>query len=75
MKENICGLINLSNECTICLLKFKNNDQVVPLPCNVDHLFHIECLLNWANHNYKCPICRQPIIASRSEIDFYEIMQ
>jgi len=48
----------LSNECTVCLVDFAKDDLVVPLKCNIDHVFHIECLLNWANHNYTCPICR-----------------
>ena len=65
----------LTDECAVCLVNFAENDQVVPLSCNIDHLFHIECLLSWANHNYTCPICRQSIITSRNEIKFYEMMQ
>ena len=64
----------LSNECAVCLVNFAPDDLVVPLGCNVDHLFHMECLLSWANHNYTCPICRQPVIASRDEINLYEMM-
>jgi len=64
----------LSNECAVCLVNFSQDDLVVPVSCNVDHLFHMECLLNWADHNYTCPICRQPIIGSRSEINMYEMM-
>jgi len=51
------------------------NDQVVPLTCNMDHIFHIQCLLNWADHNYTCPICRMPIITSKRDIELYAIMQ
>ena len=58
----------------MCLLNFFKKDQVVPLPCNLDHVFHIECLLSWADHNYTCPICRHPIIKSQSEISLYEVM-
>ena len=65
----------LTDECSVCLVNFSDNDQVCQLPCNIDHLFHIECLLNWANHNYTCPICRQSIITSRAEINFYALMQ
>ena len=49
-------------ECAICLINFEDQDQVVPLNCNDEHIFHLDCLLNWADHNYTCPICRQPII-------------
>ena len=45
------------------------------MTCNNDHVFHIECLLSWADHNYTCPICRQPIIQSQDEIALYEMMQ
>ena len=62
-------------ECAICLAYFEDTDQVVPLRCNLEHVFHLECLLSWADHNYTCPICRQPIIKSRKEIELYEMMQ
>ena len=64
----------LSPECPVCLVNFEPNDPVVPLMCNIDHVFHIECLLSWADHNYTCPICRQPIISNQSEINMYEVM-
>ena len=64
----------LSPECPVCLVNFESHDPVVPLQCNIDHVFHIECLLSWADHNYTCPICRQPIIQNQKEIDMYEIM-
>jgi len=59
------------DECTICLVKFKDSDQVVPLECNTDHVYHVNCLMHWANHNYTCPVCRQPIIKSQKEIKLY----
>ena len=66
---------SVSTECPVCLVNFEPGDQVVPLTCNIDHVFHIECLLSWADHNYTCPICRQPIISSQEEIALYEMMQ
>ena len=45
------------------------------MPCNPEHVFHLECLLNWANMNYTCPICRTPVITCPEEIKLYEIMQ
>ena len=65
----------ISPECPVCLVDFQVDDPVVPLTCNPEHVFHIECLLNWADHNYTCPICRQAIIQSADEIAFYEMMQ
>ena len=73
--EPAAQIAKLTDECSVCLVNFGANDQVCQLPCNIDHLFHIECLLNWANHNYTCPICRQSIITSRAEINFYALMQ
>jgi len=71
-KENQQPVEKLSTECAVCLVDFDETDPVVPLECNIDHVFHIECLLSWADHNYTCPICRQPIITSQADINMYE---
>jgi len=65
----------MSDECAVCLSKFNLKDEVVPLSCNLDHVFHLKCMLDWADHSYKCPICRQPVIESQQEINQYEVMQ
>lgn len=31
-------------ECCICLEEFKDDDEIVPLPCNPKHYFHADCI-------------------------------
>ena len=33
--------------CSICLSEYKENEEVVPLPCDIRHYFHEECIINW----------------------------
>ena len=61
-------------ECSVCLMTFEAENEIVPLSCNSEHVFHLSCLVSWANHNYTCPICRQPIIESAAEIAMYEMV-
>ncbi|KAG4161836.1 hypothetical protein ERO13_D01G080300v2 [Gossypium hirsutum] len=44
-------------ECSICLCKIDEDDEIPELRC--DHLFHKVCLDRWAEHRRStCPICR-----------------
>ena len=43
------------SECTICLLDY-NEETKTETECN--HIFHQECLDNWLQTNYTCPLCR-----------------
>lgn len=46
-------------ECTICLTEFSIDERhAVRLKCNETHIFHLECLKNWAHQSYTCPVCR-----------------
>ena len=46
----------------------------MPLECNDDHVFHYDCMRDWAQHNYTCPICRKPVIQSDQDIKLYKHM-
>ena len=46
-----------NKECSICLIDFENNDEVVLLKCK--HLFHHSCIIEWAHHKKDCPNCRE----------------
>jgi len=48
-------------ECSICMCEFGPDDQVSPLPCNINHYFHSECIQTWIKENPSCPMCRTPI--------------
>lgn len=47
--------------CSICLMEFNENDEIIPLPCNEKHIFHDECIKGWLKNNNCCPLCKQPI--------------
>ena len=57
--------IDNDNNCSICMDKFKLNDNVLILPCGEQkHYFHCDysetCsgILPWLKENNTCPICR-----------------
>ena len=52
-----------SNECSICLLPFEEDEQVTPLPCPSRHCFHQSCITEWLKTNASCPLCRTEITA------------
>lgn len=35
------------NRCAICLMEYKHNCEVSPLPCDIRHYFHTECIEEW----------------------------
>lgn len=61
-----------ARDCPICLLEFKETDQVVQLKCNEYHVFHYRCMNDYLS--YKGPAESDPIIKKcplcRSKIDF-----
>ena len=46
-------------QCMVCLLQFKNEDDVQYLSCS--HLFHHKCVNEWVKYKPECPTCRQQI--------------
>ena len=42
--------------CSICLIFFKNGDQISCLNCG--HLFHTNCVNKWISNKKNCPLCR-----------------
>lgn len=45
--------------CSVCLHEFVITDEkLVVLGCHSEHIFHEECILEWAKTKEICPICR-----------------
>lgn len=44
------------DSCPVC---FEEDPDTVLLPCS--HKFHSDCILQWVEHNFSCPMCRQEI--------------
>ncbi|GFS94604.1 hypothetical protein NPIL_172991 [Nephila pilipes] len=49
----------LNNECSICLDKFKLNEDAKKLLCK--HIFHSNCITPWLKGHDTCPVCRYEI--------------
>ena len=47
-----------TTECSICLGDFGEEDKVSPLNCDINHLFHTECIKKWLDKNMVCPLCK-----------------
>jgi len=45
-------------KCVICLEVFKNEEEVIYLPCDPRHHFHTSCIELWLENSLKCPICK-----------------
>jgi len=57
-KFNPNDLAFKNDECAICLEKFTDDCEVTPLPCNVKHYFHPDCIEDWLKQKNSCPLCK-----------------
>lgn len=42
--------------CLICCYDFQDNEKCLLLKC--EHLYHLDCLKDWLQEKYICPLCR-----------------
>ncbi|CDW90885.1 zinc finger protein [Stylonychia lemnae] len=50
------------DQCSICWIEFKSDDEITPLSCDPKHYFHTKCIEDWIRTGKNtCPLCRQPI--------------
>lgn len=47
--------------CSICLIDFTEQDEIIPLPCDAKHYFHPACIEGWLKNNNSCPLCKKEI--------------
>ena len=62
LKEHLInsGETDSTEECSICLELYQENDRIVQLTCN--HIFHKDCIREWLqNKQNNCPLCRLPV--------------
>lgn len=53
--------------CPICISDFSSPDEVMQLPCK--HVFHTECISEWACISQLCPVCRDNIVIAASKLE------
>lgn len=54
--------------CSICLEDFKQEENVICLPCNRQHIFHSDCIVPWVRQNNNCPLCKAEITPQAIEM-------
>jgi hypothetical protein len=47
-----------TQSCSVCLEKFKQGEDIIELHCDSKHIFHPDCIEDWARINRTCPLCR-----------------
>ena len=47
--------------CAICLVDYDEDCQVTPLPCDIRHYYHTECIELWLATKTVCPLCQTPV--------------
>lgn len=58
--NHICPIANTL--CSICQAQLDDEDELVRLPCNENHLLHKSCYDSYVGYgNILCPLCRGPI--------------
>lgn len=57
-----------SMQCSICLEKFSEGEEVTSLPC--DHLHHKLCIIPWLQLHATCPVCRHCLSSASPEPAF-----
>lgn len=48
-------------------MEFSADSQITPLPCNIKHYFHTECIEQWLKTKQECPLCRHPVTLQELE--------
>ena len=59
----------------ICLVNFDQDSMVTPLPCDIRHYFHTECIEKWLIIEAICPLCKKAVTAEEIEkvTDLYKL--
>jgi len=45
----------------ICFEPFEKDQEIIGFPCNPDHIFHKECIIEWVKNSTVCPVCKVEI--------------
>lgn len=65
---------NQNISCSVWLEEFKDKEQIIELHWGKGHIFHPDCIEDWAKRNKSCPLCRQNFveIARKEQMDEIE---
>lgn len=51
----------------ICLVNFDEDSIVTPLPCDIRHYYHTNCIEQWLLINACCPLCKTEVTMAEIE--------
>eukprot|EP00347_Sterkiella_histriomuscorum_P019861 403340027 len=55
-------IINDKKQCGICFYELQNQNAVIQLSCNDNHIYHLDCMAIWLSSSLTyCPKCHHPI--------------
>eukprot|EP00918_Siedleckia_nematoides_P013955 GHVU01030315.1.p1 GENE.GHVU01030315.1~~GHVU01030315.1.p1 ORF type:complete len:670 (+),score=96.12 GHVU01030315.1:940-2949(+) len=57
------------SECPICYAAFEEDEKVVVLPCDENHIFHDVCISAWLARSQSCPLCRVNVVALLEDLE------
>jgi hypothetical protein len=43
------------------MMDFESTQEITPLPCDVKHTFHKECITEWLKLKNECPLCKKKV--------------
>ena len=46
-------------DCSICLINFHSDDEILVFSCDSKHYFHSKCGSEWLDIKTECPLCRK----------------
>ena len=61
------NLFQSQESCMICLINFNEDSLVTPLPCDIRHYFHTDCIEQWLMINSSCPLCKAVVTTEEIE--------
>lgn len=53
--------------CSICLDEFTDDDPGKATACS--HLYHLQCIMQWAQRSRECPLCFRPLQLAEPELN------
>jgi hypothetical protein len=53
--------------CSVCLEEFVKGEEVIELHCGKGHIFHPNCIHDWAQRNKSCPLWRKDFVSLARE--------
>ena len=65
-REQVNQQLDHDHKCAVCLAQYIEGDALIELPCR--HIFHRVCITEWLLSRSVCPLCKQRVIISGTEL-------